>query len=335
VNGSSGRRSRRVVGIIGRTPRAPVVLSMLVSLLLVSCSAATTSQRPFRSSTRATPVPTVPQTTTTTTVPVEPGWTPVTTGPDGVIADQRNVALPDGRQITVVRFRVGQVQFNLHIGSQDPPTGAAVLGPESSSSVSTTEMPELLGAFNGGFKANAAAGGVEVDGQTLTPLIDGFASFVIDTDGTGRIGVWGLTLPAPGEQILSVRQNLQPLLEGGQMSPEIGNVAQWGLTLHGVEATARSALGEDSAGDILYAASMSALPSDLATALSDDGATDAMELDINPEWIQLDLASTAGGPLATAVPGQFRPADQYLAGWTRDFITVIAPGAVLQAGLSR
>ncbi len=87
------------------------------------------------------------------------------------------------------------------------------------------------------------------------------------------------------------------------MSPEIGNVAQWGLTLHGVEATARSALGEDSAGDILYAASMSALPLDLATALSDDGATDAMELDINPEWIQLDLASTAGGPLATIDPG--------------------------------
>ena len=42
------------------------------------------------------------------------------------------------------------------------------------------------------------------------PLVDGFASFVIDTDGTGRIGVWGSTVPVPGEQVSSVRQNLPP-----------------------------------------------------------------------------------------------------------------------------
>jgi hypothetical protein len=30
------------------------------------------------------------------------------------------------------------------------------------------------------------------------------------------------------------------------------------------------------------------------------------------------------------VPGQYRPADQYLAGWTRDFITVLAPPAAAQ-----
>jgi hypothetical protein len=199
--------------------------------------------------------------------------------------------------------------------------------------VSTTEIPQLLAAFNGGFKVNAAAGGVEVDGQTLTPLIDGFASFVIDTNGTGRIGVWGSTVPVPGEQVVSVRQNLRPLIEDGQMSSQIGNINQWGLTLHGVAATARSALGQDSAGDILYAASMSALPMDLATALSDDGATVAMELDINPDWIQLDLDSMAGGPLLAAVPGQSRPANQYLVGWTRDFFTVLTPAAVLEAGM--
>ena len=77
---------------------------------------------------------------------------------------------------------------------------------------------------------------------------------------------------------------------------------------------------------------MSALPVDLATALSEDGATDAMELDINPEWIQLDVASRAGAPLQAVVPGQSRPADQYLVGWTRDFITVLAPPVGVVAG---
>ena len=52
-----------------------------------------------------------------------------------------------------------------------------------------------------------------------------------------------------------------------------------------------------------------------------------MELDINPEWVQLDTARSPGGPLTAAVPGQFRPASQYLTGWTRDFITVVAPAA--------
>ena len=53
----------------------------------------------------------------------------------------------------------------------------------------------------------------------------------------------------------------------------------------------------------------------------------AMELDINPYTVQLDTARRPGGPLTAAVPGQNRPADQYLAGWTRDFITVLAPPA--------
>ena len=50
-----------------------------------------------------------------------------------------------------------------------------------------------------------------------------------------------------------------------------------------------------------------------------------MELDINPEWVQLDAAARPGGPLSAGVPGQHRPATQYLTGWTRDFIAVQAP----------
>jgi hypothetical protein len=50
-----------------------------------------------------------------------------------------------------------------------------------------------------------------------------------------------------------------------------------------------------------------------------------MELDINQEWVQLDTAARPGGPLTASVPGQVRPASQYLTGWTRDFFTVLAP----------
>jgi hypothetical protein len=69
---------------------------------------------------------------------------------------------------------------------------------------------------------------------------------------------------------------------------------------------------------------MSASPMDMAAALAAKGARIGMELDINPEWVQLDVASRPGGALRTAVPGQNRPADQYIWGWSRDFITVLA-----------
>jgi hypothetical protein len=97
--------------------------------------------------------------------------------------------------------------------------------------------------------------------------------------------------------------------------------------LGGGEYVARSALGQNASGDLIFAASMSTTPADLAYALTRAGARTAMELDINPEWVQLDVARRAGGPLTAAVPGQHRPADQYLIGWTRDFITVLAPPA--------
>ena len=165
----------------------------------------------------------------------------------------------------------------------------------------------------------------------ISPLQGGFASLVIDRSGRARIGIWGHGLPTPGEAVYSVRQNLQLLVEHGRPTPAAADWGLWGATLGGGEYVARSALGQDVSGDLIYAASMSATPYDLADALARTGARIAMELDINPEWVQLDTARRPGGPLAATVPGQNRPADQYLVGWTRDFITVLAPSARPQA----
>ena len=70
---------------------------------------------------------------------------------------------------------------------------------------------------------------------------------------------------------------------------------------------------------------MSASPADLAAVMAYEGVRIAMELDINPEWVQLDVADRAGGRLHTAIRGQSRPANQFLLGWARDFIAVLAP----------
>jgi hypothetical protein len=138
-------------------------------------------------------------------------------------------------------------------------------------------------------------------------------------------------MPAPGEAVYSVRQNLQPLVLSGQPTPAAADWGLWGATLGGGEYVARSALGQNASGDLIYAASISTTPADLADVLARSGALIAMELDINPEWVQLDAASRPGGPLTATVPGQNRPADQYLVGWTRDFIAVLAPPGASQA----
>ena len=316
---------------VDRLRLRPLLTSVGAALLLASCSSGglladqggpskTSASPPTSSTTTAIPP------TTTTTVPEEPGWTTLSTGPRGIAIDERTFPQPDGSQVTVARFLFNHVDYSLHVGSQDPPTANAAIGPDSGPAVSGAEQPLLLACLNGGFKVNAGAGGFEVDGQVLVPLSAGLASFVIDTAGLGQVGVWGQDVPAPGIPVTSVRQNLPPLVVGGQPSTQVADVAMWGATLGGGAVVARSALGEDAKGDLLYAASMSTLPVDLANALVTAGATSAMELDINPNWVQLATAATPGAPLVAQVPGQSRPADQCQAGWTRDFIAVLSIG---------
>lgn len=283
----------------------------------------TQSEQPATSTTG----PAATSTTTTTTVAPEPGWSVVATEATGVAVDERSVTMADGSTITLLRFRAGQVHFDFHVGSLDPPTGSAVLAPDAQSSISTAEAPLLLAAFDGGFKVTADAGGTEVDGQVLVPLEAGLATFLVTTTGALSIGAWGAPgfVPA-GAEVAAVRQNLPLLVSGGEAAPDAGQWTAWGATITHRSEVARSALAQDISGNIIFAASMATYPADLAQALTGAGAIDAMELDINPYWVQADVAATAGGPLQAAVPGQERPPTTYEHGWTRDFVTVLAGG---------
>ena len=230
------------------------------------------------------------------------------------------VRTTDGALVILATF-LGPVRYVLHDGSGDP---GPVAGLRAGPAVTGTERTQLLAAFNGGFKLAAGVGGYMQEGRVLSPLRRGLASLVIDRSGRARIGVWGSGVPVPGEAVYSVRQNLPPLVLDGRPTAAAADWGLWGATLGGGAYVARSAVGQDAAGHLIYAASMSAVPADLASALASHGARIAMELDINPEWVQLDIARRPGGPLTAAIPGQDRPAGQYLEGWTRDFFIVLA-----------
>ncbi|MBO0822303.1 MAG: hypothetical protein J2P27_00410 [Actinobacteria bacterium] len=288
---------------------------VLVALLAAGCSVVTIGDQPRGAGAH-------------TSVSRTPQASPSPSADPPKVSLSRFVA-GDGTRITLARFS-GAVTYRLHSGSGDPGS-AALRVVQAGPRVSAAEQRVLLGAFNGGFKLSTGSGGYEQEGHVIAPLRRGVASLVIDTSGHAQIGVWGNWMPLPGEAVYSVRQNLGLLVSGGQVTASASRWRRWGATLGGGEVVARSALGQDAAGDLIYAASMATTPADLAAALVSAGARAAMELDINPEWVQLDVASQPGGQLSGAVPGQHRPADQYLVGWTRDFITVLGSPAEPQS----
>jgi hypothetical protein len=232
------------------------------------------------------------------------------------------VTTTDGSKVTIGTFH-GPVRFVLHNGSYEP--GKQAGNVLEGNKVTFPERARLLAAFNGGFELKSHAGGYEQEGHVAWPLQPGMASLVIDQAGHARIGVWGQDVPVAGQPAYSVRQNLYLLVSNGQPTAQSATWSQWGGTIGNQEYVARSALGETATGQFMFAASMSTTPADLAQALTQSGANVAMELDINPQWVQLDAAPAPGGPLRAEVPGQHRPATQYLTGWTRDFIAVLAP----------
>jgi hypothetical protein len=215
--------------------------------------------------------------------------------------------------VTVAVFH-GPVQFVLHNGSRDPGprcSGLLHAGPV----ITGAERQRLLAAFNGGFLLSSHSGGYEQEGHVIRGPRTGLGTVGDRPFGLRPGRVWGAGLPAPGEAVYSARQNLGPLLIDGRPAANVAFVAPVGGTLAHAEYVARSALGQDSAGDLLYAASMSTIPADLASALARHGAHSAMELDINPHGCSSTLPAAQAARSPPRCPARFaRPASTSLAG---------------------
>ncbi len=215
-----------------------------------------------------------------------------------------------------MRIDAATTRLVLHPGFQDP----GGYGWTTHSFVQAAERPVLLAAFNGGFKLNLGDGGMAVGARQAGVLQPGLASVVTYADGSSQIGVWGQQVPAAGRAVANVRQNLRLLVSDGQPAADVDVIADWGATVQGLVVVARSALGIDAQGDLIWAGSMGATPRTLAEALIKTGAQRAMELDINPFWV-CAFSFTPADQLPI-LAGQQRPIGTYLTPWQRDFFTV-------------
>jgi hypothetical protein len=199
----------------------------------------------------------------------------------------------------------------------------------------------LVAAFNGGFKMDAAQGGYYTEGRTVVPLRPDAASLVIYANGSTNIGAWGSDVSMT-PQVVAVRQNLVPLVAGGQPTPQARNSEwqTWGNTcgvnscaasVPGIKHQWRSALGVTQDGALIYAQGPALDPLQLSDLLVRAGVVRGMELDINPDWPIFatyapasphGLAAPSNGHLLTAT---VRAPDTFFdAWWARDFVTMSA-----------
>ena len=196
--------------------------------------------------------------------------------------------------------------------------------------ISTLASRTLDAAFNAGFKMQDASGGYYTDHRIVLPLRPGAASLVVYRDGSATVGAWGSQV-AMTPQVVSVRQNLDLVVNGGRTVPGLlaNDNSKWGATLGGGYAVWRSGVGVTKSGALVYVGGPSLTITSLANLLVDAGAVRAMELDINTDWVQYSTFAAAPGHPVSGVNGASllsnmagAPSRYFASWWIRDFYTM-------------
>ena len=113
-------------------------------------------------------------------------------------------------------------------------------------------------------------------------------------NGTSTVGKWGQDVTMTPD-VVSVRQNLDLLVDGGQPVPGLNatDTSQWGYTLGNQVYVWRSGLGVTADGALVYVGGPGLNITDLADLLARAGAVRAMELDINTDWVNFSHVQAA------------------------------------------
>ena len=238
------------------------------SVLLLSACGPSATSAPMRSataSTAATPVARTPQ------PPFK--WTTVAPG--------MAVATTDHGFVSFLWMDPAKLKFRFIPGTMWPeksPRTAADKHPAS-------WIPQLVAAFNGGFKLKDGVGGYYYLGKEVAPLRDGLASLVTYKDGSLRIGAWGRDLQMAPD-VVAVRQNLKPIIDGGvsQVSAASDTPKTWGITIHHTPYANRTLLGVLKDGSFIFEFAHRATPTMLANEAVHAGVQFAIALDMNGMW---------------------------------------------------
>ena len=267
-------------------------------------------------------------------------WTPVGRRVNGTPAVYETTLVPAaGGQVTGIAWMdTHLLSAQLYSGCKSPGGGPY----EFTAPIQAAQAANLVAAFNGGLMMNAAQGGYFTEGRTVAPLVAGAASLVIFANGSVTVGAWDTDV-SMAPDVVAVRQNLVPLVAGGQPTAlaSAPDWQAWGATC-GVNSCAsnaartenqwRSGAGVTADGALVYTAGPGLTPLQLAQILIRAGVVRGMELDINPNWPIFAAydPSTPNGLAAQSNGSDLQPSSVQTAAtffnpaWARDFITMSA-----------
>ena len=182
-------------------------------------------------------------------------------------------------EVMLIAMDMRQLELRMQAGFEDPkPT----TGPPGDGRLPSDPAiyKRVVATFNGAFKTTHGEYGMMVDERVLIPPVMGGATVVVDEQGHTGLGSWPQT-PAIPDDLVSFRQNLDPLVEDGRANPTGRYV--WGWQLQGQSVmTHRTALCVTPAGHLYYAFGEEVDGPILGHALKQAGCSYGIHLDMNP-----------------------------------------------------
>ena len=228
--------------------------------------------------------------------PGEGQWQPVTDSflepPRGVVETAANkrpayfyttFIRPDAKrpysELMLIALDMRQLELGMQGGYEDP---KPLTGPAADGRIPQRDriMGRVVATFNGAFKTTHGEYGMMVDRHVLLPPVAGGATVLVTNSGEVGLGSWPKNTKIP-DDVVSYRQNLDPLIEDGVVNPAGRFI--WGWQLEGTSVmTQRTALCLTPAGHLYYAFGSEIDGPTLATALKQAGCSYALHLDMNP-----------------------------------------------------
>ena len=182
-------------------------------------------------------------------------------------------------EVMLIAMDMRQLELGMEAGFEDP---KPLTGPPGNGRLPRDKniVDRVVATFNGAFKTTHGKYGMMVNKRVLLPPVAGGATVMVQGDGTVGLGSWPKDETIP-EEILSYRQNLDPLVEDGVANPTGRNI--WGWQLSGTSVmTQRTALCVTAAGHLYYAFGPEIDGPTLGKALRQAGCSYGMHLDMNP-----------------------------------------------------
>ncbi len=189
-------------------------------------------------------------------------------------------------KVLLVAMDMRQLDVGMEAGSEDP---KPLTGPPGTGRIPRDPQiyQRVAAAFNGGFKTEHGNYGMMLNKRVLLPPQPGAATVILTKDGRVGMGSWGTNTTVggihdvPTADILSFRQNLDPLVDNDKVNPS--NRGQWGFVLPGTSMqTERSGICVTNAGHMMYAWGDDTSATSLGKAMKMAGCVYGMHLDMNP-----------------------------------------------------